>query len=275
MKLSDFDEAKLKRIALELQSALLESPCGEKLDIELEYVLAIDAFKGTNIKLSAEWKDRKVFVLHVRDEFDSEREEPFGPEGLRVIVASTAFCYFPMINGDSHRLRSLSPAKMDELVNGILNLLFFIIPTGPEHFEPVKGIKTTIAVKHGRTFVDASDPHSPIFLRYSSGIKLDELAVGQTLMVEIATASDAFVEFIKLKQLTVDGENSHDLKSCYEKHGVKSLLALVKAVPIKITITDLTGEHEFSSMLKIKPHGVAAALFYNDTRCHVDLLVKA
>lgn len=274
MKLSDFDDAKLKRIAIELQSALLEHPCGEKLNIEFDYLLASDAFRGaTNIKLSVDQKDRKVFMLRVHNDYDSQLEEPYGREGLKVIVFSTAFCYLPITVGNVGRMRSFSPENMDELVDAIINLMFFVIP---ESEEPIKSIKTAIATKHNKCFVDLHDSSNPRYFFWDKGLKLDELEVGQTLMVEIATERETYSEFLRIKRIEINGkEETSSLKNACSKHGAHSLLKLIEQTHIKIIVSDLAGEREFSSMMRLKKHGVAAALFYNDERCHADVLRKA
>lgn len=274
MKLSDFeadfDDTKLKRIALDIQAALLEHPCGEKLNIELDYVQASDVFQNSNIKIRSEFRDRKVFILRVHNEYDSRLEEPYGSEGLKVIVWSKEFCYLPMTTGadSQHRMRSFSSEKIDELV---INLMFFIIPSGE---EPIKSIKTAIASRHNKAFVDLHS-HEPQYFFWEKGLKLDELAAEQTLMVGISTERETFSEFLRIKRIEIDGQESPDLKSAYSKHRVNSLLELMKKTRIKFIVTDISGEREFSSMLYLKKHGVAAALYYNDERCHADLLVKA
>lgn len=84
--LLELGELTMKQAALKLQSTLLDDPMGHLLNVELHHVKRKDAVDGTSIKVVAGSGDDYCFVLTVHDEFDSERDEPFGEAGIRFLI---------------------------------------------------------------------------------------------------------------------------------------------------------------------------------------------
>lgn len=275
----------VKRRALKLQHMLLEHPYGDYITVELESSTWQDAFSGSNVRLGPNKMDQAVIVMYINDEFDSERAEPYGPKGVRVIMTPTAIFvsrFFDRNNFsvyDDHYL-----FNGDHFDNAIIDLIMgsFSINSSSKTDSFFNTRLAERAINYSLTFMVGESKGKPIFFRYKCKLTSGQIEADQLILVR--TANSAVI--IKVLELYVktpgfsgqpNKETYKSMQELYKAYGVNTLTQLLHKVDEKhgshkVYLSFEDPASEVKDEIYCEPKGASASWFSGIDRCSIALM---
>lgn len=286
MLLEDF--AKLdKRWALKLQTALLDHPYGDHLDIELESSVWQEAFDGTNIKLGPDVMDAPVIIVRVNDRFDSERTDPYGPNPPRAIITHNSVAgprATPMAiyyvadmdepNSFKHYNSADSPEELIRITS--LNLLKHFIVTSHNVVDTAefKNHKIDKAEHHGLT-IGCENQLTRVkhYYRIESALPPPMIEVGQVIIAKDLVEST----ILKINKIEVgaydDGVVFNTLKDVFDEYDVNTVSQLLKTSDgryLRLACENVSTGANVS--LRLEKRSAVPAWFWGQLNCSLRLL---
>jgi hypothetical protein len=278
MLLEHLLEFDIKRRALELQSMLLEHPYGEHMHVELEAMPWQDAFDGTNVKLGPTVMDKPTIVLKVNDDFDSQRVEQYGPDGVKVTLTQDDI-YMPANPDEPSKLLKFDSKgglteHLDQMVVNRALKHFVVMPSSSrDAFFDNDEADNGVAV--GLTFmVDHDDPK---FYRHKAVLTSKELKVGQLLLLRTSRTrqgNTGATTILKLQEVRSDDLSFSGMQEAFDHFKASSLSGLLKVTTrlnrVVLVCQDVgTG---VESKVFMKPQGAAATWAYGSEPCSLALM---
>lgn len=276
MLLEHLLEFDIKRRALELQHKLLEHPYGEHMHVELEAMPWQDAFDGSNVKLGPAVMDKPTIVLKVNDQFDGQRQDPYGPDGIRVVMTQDSI-FITMHADEPEKFvqydgkGSLKDEYFDQAIVNRVMKHFIVMPSSSrDAFFDIK--EADAGVNGDLTFmVNHADP---AFYRHKQGLTAKEVEVGQLLLIRANGANVATL--LKLDSI-VAGELTFDsMKAAFEHFGTNSLIGLLKTTTRtdRVALACKDVGTNANANVYMKPRGASATWVYDMEPCSLALMER-
>jgi hypothetical protein len=220
-----------KKYALELQQALLDSPYGNHLDVDIEHMSFMDAFDKTNIRLTPKNQNLTVIVVKITDDWDSKRDDPLGPNGIRAMIASNGSLYYSAANDGSKFFIDLGPVgpvstwRLDQII-----LSRFIVQPIENADTYIYGVSSPVDHSIGSFAFMSRDEET--FWRVTRKLKTAELRLEQELACITNIASNKkMLRICKLQGFTTSRTGEPvELQQLYKEHNITTLKELVKSV---------------------------------------------
>lgn len=280
MLLENLLQLDIKRRALELQRMLLERPYGDYMTVELESMAWRDAFAGSNGPKPGTMNE-DVIVLHVNDQFDDDRVDPYGPNGVRVVMTPGAVYISGYGDGDHSQFSTYNGSYLHGSIfdNSVVNrvLKFFVLEANSIRDSFFDTKQADEAIKDGLTL--SVGKNEPTFFRYKDGltsvkIEANQLILVKTLHVVIIIKALA----LYVKKHPTDEEYS-SMREMYNAYNVTSLTRLLQAANKKHGSHKiyLTFEDPVSGVrgeLDCRLQGATASWFYDYDRCSIALMER-
>lgn len=274
MLLEHLLEFDIKRRALELQRMLLEHPYGEHMHIELEAMPWQDAFDGTNVKLGPIVMDKPTIVLKVNDDFDSQRVDQYGSDGIKVIMTQDSI-FMPVFADEPSNLIQFDgkgSLKAEHFDQAILNRVLknFVVMSGSSRDAFFDLKEADAGVDKGLTFMVNYD--DPKFYRHQQALTSKELKAGQFLLLR-ASAS-GLATMLQLDEIMSGDRVFDSMKEVFEHFKTNSLSGLIKATTreTRVFLECHDVGSKVNARIHMKPTGASATWVYDRDPCSVALM---